>query len=656
MSKGGSAGASAGGKGAGKAGAGGEPTGPADAFFKGFEGTSDRYLVASAPYPGGGVAILGFFDGTVDLGGGPLSSQGALTATEPEWAIFVAKLGAGGEHVWSKRYGGPGVARPQAIAVNENGGVILAGGFTGTLSFGETTLTSAGGTDVFVAALDGEGSPRWAVRYGDVGNQIANAVAVDRNGDVLFAGALAGAADFGGGALASKGDDDVFAVRLDEKGKHQWSKIFGDGAAQRAFGIAVDVAGSVVLTGTFAGGADFGGGALPNRGGRDLFLVKLSGKGEHQLSRSFGGVSDQIARSVAVSKQGRIALVGEFAEALDFGPPSGDYALAVVAPPLPGGAGGQAGAGGADGKAGAAGAVGGQTQAGGAGGTPGGGSGGAGGAPILGAGACSGPGLFFHAPTTHCYHHVAGGKTWEDARVFCEAEGKGWSLVALNGPDETTLVQATFAFESAWSGGNDITKEGAFEWDGGEPFTLPAGEASWNAGEPNNGGGAENCLEILKTGKLNDRACKEVLGFVCERASLYPALKSHGGTDAFVVVFDPKGGKLWDASFGDVGDQRAWSVAFDDKGGVLVAGDAPGTLDLGSGDLPPGHVFAASFGPKGAPVWSRRHGPGVGQALTATVSQGSAFVGGVFSGTLGGAGATISAGDRLGAFLFARPM
>src|SRR5262249_47559744 len=46
----------------------------------------------------GNVLLTGFFDGSVDFGGGPLTSAG--------WSdIFVVKLDPAGNHLWSKRFG-----------------------------------------------------------------------------------------------------------------------------------------------------------------------------------------------------------------------------------------------------------------------------------------------------------------------------------------------------------------------------------------------------------------------------------------------------------------------------------------------------------------------------------------------------------------------
>jgi hypothetical protein len=646
VNKGGNGGATAGANG-----------GAGTAWAKAFSGTSDRYLVSLAAVPGGGAVALGFFDGTLDLGGGPLASQGSLAGSEPAWTIFVARFADDGAHVWSKRFGGPGIAKPQAVAVDAAGNVYLTGGFANTLSFGETTLAATGGTDAFVAALDPQGVPRWAQRYGDAADQVANAIAVDPRGDVWLTGALWGSADFGGGALTSKGDDDVFVAKLSSTGAHRFSQRFGEAGSQRAFGLAVDGGGNALLTGAFEGGLDFGGGALPNAGGRDVFVAKLDLLGKHRFSASFGAAADQLGRAISASPDGRFAIAGELSGGIDFGPPRGDYAAKEPAlPPLASG-----GAGGASGVAGAAGAAGGAGNAtGGAGGQKGGSSGaaGAGGQPNAVdplAGDCVGAGAYFEPTSGHCYRYSAEPKAWDDARAACLARGKGWSLLAVASGEELALVKGKFGFESAWCGASDAAKEGVFTWDNGEPFTLPGGKPPWNDGEPNDGGGAEDCVEIVGAGRLNDGDCKAAKPFVCERGSLWP-LVGKGGTDAFVAVFDPTGKKLWDRAFGDGEAQSAWSVAFAANGGVVIGGDAAGGLDLGTGELPAGHAFVGAFDERGTPGWNARYGQGIGQVLALTVAKGRLFAGGAFSAELVVSGFPLSAGDHVGAFLLGQSL
>src|SRR5690606_28675629 len=142
----------------------------------------------------------------------------------------------------------------------------------------------------------------------------------DSAGNVIVAGTFAGTADFGGGALTSASlSDDVFVAKLDPAGNHLWSRRFGDAFADEGWRVAVDVNDNVVVTGHFQGSIDFGGGSLVSQGGFDVFVAKLDAMGDHLWSKRYGSSVNQFARGLDVRPGGNIAVTGFFQGSLDFG-------------------------------------------------------------------------------------------------------------------------------------------------------------------------------------------------------------------------------------------------------------------------------------------------------------------------------------------------
>ena len=257
----------------------------------------------------GNVILVGYFSGSVDLGGGPLVTPGPTD-------VFVAKFDANGSHLWSKRFGDVSPQAPSGVAVDDAGNVVLVGSFSGSVDFGGGPLKSAGTVDVFIAKLDAGGAHLWSKSFGDVGPQFANSVAVDGAGNAVVVGHFSGSVDFGGGPLVGTGSDDAFIAKLDAGGAHLWSKRFGDGDVQKATGVAVDGAGNVVLVGSFSGSVDFGGAFA---GTSDVLVAKLDADGAHLWSKSFGDENPQRPNAVAVDGAGNIVLVGDFRGSVDFG-------------------------------------------------------------------------------------------------------------------------------------------------------------------------------------------------------------------------------------------------------------------------------------------------------------------------------------------------
>lgn len=260
----------------------------------------------------GNVIVAGHFGGTMDFGGGLLTSAGSSD-------VFVVKLDANGDHVWSKRFGDADYQAIYGLAVDGAGNVIVTGTFSGNLDFGAGPLVSAGLGDIFVAKLDPNGNLLWCKRFGDAGDQVGTAVAADGAGNVIVTGYLYGSADFGGGPLASGGDRDIFVTKLDANGIHLWSKRLGGVGSQLGLAVAADDADNVLVAGEMEGPADLGGGPLIGGGGRDIFVARLDANGGHLWSNCFGDTSDQTGWAIAPAGSGDVVLVGSFAGAADLG-------------------------------------------------------------------------------------------------------------------------------------------------------------------------------------------------------------------------------------------------------------------------------------------------------------------------------------------------
>ena len=244
----------------------------------------------------GDVVVTGTFNGTGNLGGSSLTSAGNSD-------VFVAEYaGATGAHRWSRRAGGASVDKPFGIAMDDWGRVTVIGTFTGTASFGGSTLSSAGGLDVFLAQYAGaDGAPVWSKRFGGPGDDYGNAIAADSGGNLVVTGQFATSIDFGGGALANTGAPDIYLAQLSPAGVQGWSRRYGSsstfqqiatgvavdllGSPQYAYnysgGVALDAVGDALTAGNFSGTVNLGGGPLTNAGGMvnqsyDLFVGKFA--------------------------------------------------------------------------------------------------------------------------------------------------------------------------------------------------------------------------------------------------------------------------------------------------------------------------------------------------------------------------------------------
>lgn len=90
----------------------------------------------------------------------------------------------------------------------------------------------------------------------------------------------------------------------------------------------------------------------------------------------------------------------------------------------------------------------------------------------------------------------------------------GGQLASPRSAAENTAIQQliTAHNKAAFLSMTDVRTEGKFIYPTGEALIY----SNWAPGEPNNNGGAENCVEIFTNGQWNDKSCGEKRLVVCE--------------------------------------------------------------------------------------------------------------------------------------------
>jgi hypothetical protein len=277
-----------------------------------FGNATDQWSVAVAADASGNVIVTGYFTGTVDFGGGTLTSEGG-------YDIFVAKFDMNGGHVWSDRFGDASDDVARSVAIDPTGNIFVTGYFAGNVNFGGGLLASSGLNDICVVKFGGSGSHVWSDRFGDASDQQGMSAATDASENVIVTGHFENTVNFGGGTLSSGGGYDIFVAKFDKDGSHTWSDGFGGTGDQLSRCVATDVSDDVIVTGHFEGNVDFGGGVLTSAGLDDIFIAKFARGGSHVWSRRFGDASDQLSRCVDTDGSGNIIVTGWFRGNVNFG-------------------------------------------------------------------------------------------------------------------------------------------------------------------------------------------------------------------------------------------------------------------------------------------------------------------------------------------------
>ncbi len=200
-----------------------------------------------------------------------------LTSSEYD-DIFVAKLDINGNWLWVKQAGGtyPDYFYGNyGIAIDANGNSYVTGNFAESATFGTTTLTSSGDYDIFVAKMDINGNWLWAKQAGGTSDDYCSSITVDDNGNSYVTGYFWGSATFGTTTMTSSGNSDIFVAKLDSNGNWLWVKQAGGTSFDCGNSIAVDANGNSYVTGYFTESATFGATTLTGSGYKDIFVAKL---------------------------------------------------------------------------------------------------------------------------------------------------------------------------------------------------------------------------------------------------------------------------------------------------------------------------------------------------------------------------------------------
>jgi len=232
--------------------------------------------------------------------------------------FWVLKLGAAGEVTWQKTYGGEGIDQAISIQETSDGGYIVAGWTTsfgteqgtwilkldrdGNIEWqktyggsGATTIqqTSEGGYivlghhspggETLVLKLDGDGNIQWQKAYGDTG---PSSIQQTSDGAYILVGSLTG---------------DMWVSKLDINGNIELQMAYGSPGSEWGDSIRQTADGGYIV----AGGA-----RISEASDSDVLVLKLNGDGSIAWQKSYGGPTDDWARSLERTSDGGYVVVG----------------------------------------------------------------------------------------------------------------------------------------------------------------------------------------------------------------------------------------------------------------------------------------------------------------------------------------------------------
>lgn len=272
-------------------------------------GVSEDRAFGTATDNSGNVYVTGYFRSTASFGSVTLNNYSSVED------IFLVKYDSAGNLLWAKQFGGLNSDIAYDVATDNDGNCYVTGTFYNEATFGAFTLESTGSFDyeAFVFKTNSAGTVLWAKHGGGVGFDESRGLAITTD-KLYITGLYTGSATFGASTVTAAGSVDVYVACYNLNGVVQWVTSGGGTGFDFGLGLASDASGNAFVTGYFQGTATFGTSVLTNSSSAyiDMFVFKINSSGNILWAHSGGtGADDDAGRAIATDNAGNIYVAGE---------------------------------------------------------------------------------------------------------------------------------------------------------------------------------------------------------------------------------------------------------------------------------------------------------------------------------------------------------
>ena len=203
--------------------------------------------------------------------------------------VYLVKLDEFGVKEWERTFGGEKSDKAYSVLQADDGGYVIAG---------ETESKGSGGVDVYLIKVDSSGKAEWEKTFGGSMSDRVFSITHTRSGGYVVAGYT---------TSKGAGGNDVYVIKLDERGNLEWEKTFGGKGNEVAHSISVTDDGGFIVAGYSAGlkEDDFGQNTC------NIYVIKIDSVGEQEWCKTFGSRRyDEEAWSVLQNADGDFIVAG----------------------------------------------------------------------------------------------------------------------------------------------------------------------------------------------------------------------------------------------------------------------------------------------------------------------------------------------------------
>jgi hypothetical protein len=273
--------------------------------------TSDtKSCLASGPY--GSIYMAAEFLDTVQFGEKMLVSSGGTD-------IYLVKFFEDGTPVWSIKLGGADFDYVQKIVVDSEGDILMTGYFYGTTQIGPDEYTSFGSQDLFIAKFNSDGAFLWSYHAGGTMADYIPGLTADGDKNIVITGYYYDAIAFGDTTISSSGSSDVFLAKFNPAGHLLWLTQAGGSSSDQSRSASCDPDGNILLSSSFYYDFTIGDTTLITQNPVGIAIIKYSPDGAPVSLFQLDGTYLTPEVYTAAGQEGAFYLSGNFSEEIVFG-------------------------------------------------------------------------------------------------------------------------------------------------------------------------------------------------------------------------------------------------------------------------------------------------------------------------------------------------
>jgi hypothetical protein len=276
-------------------------------LFFGFSSLSQKPTIQWQKSYGGSFydkaeSVIQTTDGGYVIGGHSESSNYDLTINKGNFDFWIIKINNSGQIQWKNSLGGEGIDLLLQVIQTTDGGFLCVGN---TNSSNADVTDSHGQIDYWVVKFSDLGTLQWKKTYGGSSNDWGYSACLASDGGYIIAGHSESNDEY---VLGNHGNTDLWILKIDINGNELWQKSYGGTGYDYLSAIKKTQDGGYVMVG-YSYSTDNN---LPqNKGGSDIWVLKINNLGDIQWISSFGGSGYDFGRAIIEDVNGNFVVSGD---------------------------------------------------------------------------------------------------------------------------------------------------------------------------------------------------------------------------------------------------------------------------------------------------------------------------------------------------------